>query len=191
VRTSSRIVRITENYLSVTATISLALVEVSGLTVNPEPEYPTGPFTIGVGGVVLDQDRVLLVKLTYGHKGWILPGGYVKSTETIGKAVKREVHEETGLEVEPRQVVAARSKADQGRCDIYVALLVKVLGGELKPDRKEISDLKYFSLNEMESRSDVPKLNTWIVRRALEKTAPRFTLSGYKPDPQQMYELWF
>lgn len=114
----------------------------------------------------------------------------MKSTETIGKAVKREVHEETGLEVEPTQVVAARSKSDQGRCDIYLALLVRVLGGELKPDHEEISDLKYFSLNEMESRSDVPKLNTWIARRALEKAAPRFSLSEYKPDPQQMYELW-
>jgi len=165
--------------------------EASDLAVNPEPEYPTGPFTIGVGGVVIDQERVLLVKLTYGHKGWILPGGYVKSTETIGRAIKREVREETGLEVEPAQIVAARSKADQGKCDIYVALLVKVLGGELTPDRDEISDLKYFTLNEMESRSDVPKLNTWIAKRALEKTAPRFSLSEYRPNPQQMYELWF
>jgi len=164
--------------------------EVTFMSANVEPEYPTGPFTIGVGGVVIDQEKVLLVKLTYGHKGWILPGGYVKSTETIGKAVKREVHEETGLDVEPTQIVAARSKADQGKCDIYVALLVKVLGGELKPDRDEISDLKYFTLNEMESRSDVPKLNTWIARRALEKTAPRFSLSGYMPNPQQLYELW-
>jgi len=161
------------------------------VSVTAEPEYPTGPFTIGVGGVVIDQEKVLLVKLTYGHKGWILPGGYVKSTETIGRAVKREVREETGLEVEPTQIVAARSKADQGRCDIYVALLVKVLGGELKPDRNEISDLKYFTLSEMESRSDVPKLNTWIVKRALEKTAPRFSLSEYAPNPQQLYELWF
>jgi len=161
------------------------------VSIGAEPEYPTGPFTIGVGGVVIDQEKVLLVKLTYGHKGWILPGGYVKSTETIGRAVKREVREETGLEVEPTQIVAARSKADQGRCDIYVALLVKVLGGELKPDRNEISDLKYFTLSEMESRSDVPKLNTWIVKRALEKTAPRFSLSEYAPNPQQLYELWF
>ena len=165
--------------------------EACDLAIDPEPEYPTGPFTIGVGGVVIDQERVLLVKLTYGHRGWILPGGYVKSTETIGRAIKREVREETGLEVEPTQIVAARSKADQGKCDIYVALLVKVLGGELTPDRDEISDLKYFTLNEMESRSDVPKLNTWIAKRALEKTAPRFSLSEYRPNPQQMYELWF
>jgi len=161
------------------------------LTANPEPEYPTGPFTIGVGGVVIDGSKVLLVKLTYGHKGWILPGGYVKSTETIGKAVKREVHEETGLLVEPTQILAARSKTDQGRSDIYVAFLVKVLGGELKPDRKEISDLRYFTLDEMVGRSDVPKLNTWIVRRALENPAPRLSLSEHRPDSQQLYELWF
>ena len=161
------------------------------MTVNSEPEYPPGPFTIGVGGVVIDQGRVLLVKLTYGHKGWILPGGYVKSTETIGRAVKREVREETGLEVEPMQIIAARSKSDQGRCDVYIALLVRILGGELKPDRREISDLRYFTLNEMESRSDVPKLNTWIAKRAFEETAPRFSLSEYRPNPQQLYELWF
>ena len=161
------------------------------MTRSPEPEYPTGPFTIGVGGVIVDRKRVLLVKLTYGHKGWILPGGYVKSTETIGQAVRRKVHEETGPDTEPTQIVSVRSKTEHGRCDIYVAFLVKVFGGELKPDRKEISDLKYFTLDEMETRSDVPKLNTWIVKRALERKSPRFSLSNHKPDTLQLYELWF
>jgi len=161
------------------------------LTANPEPEYPTGPFTIGVGGIVVQENKVLLVKLTYGHKGWILPGGYVKSTETITKAVTREVHEETGLEVEPTQIVSVRSRVNQGKCDIYVAFFVKVLGGQLEADHKEISDLRYFTVDEMEARDDVPKLNTWIARRALDKNAPRFTLSDYKPTPDQIYELWF
>lgn len=161
------------------------------MTNNPEPEYPTGPFTIGVGGVVIDREKVLLVKLTYGHKGWILPGGYVKSTETIGQAVKREVREETGLDVEPTQIVSVRSRTDQGKCDIYVAFLVKIMGGELKPDREEISDLKYFTLEEMKARSDVPKLNARIAKRALERDAPRFSLTEYRPDSQQPYELWF
>lgn len=161
------------------------------MTINPEPEYPTGPFTIGVGGVVIDRQKILLVKLTYGHKGWILPGGYVKSTETIGQAVKREVREETGLDVEPAQIVSVRSRTLERRCDIYVAFLVEIMGGELKPDRGEISDLRYFTLEEMEACSDVPKLNTWIAKRALERDAPRFSLTDYRPDPQQLYELWF
>ena len=160
------------------------------MTTSPEPEYPTGPFTIGVGGVVIEAGRVLLVKLTYGHKGWILPGGYVRSTETIGKAVRREVHEETGLDVEPTEVVCVRSRVNDGRCDIYVAFLVRVLRGELRPDREEISELRYFTLAEMEERKDVPKLNTWIARRVFQK-GPGFALSDYRLNPEQPYELWF
>ena len=157
---------------------------------SPEPEYPTGPFTIGVGGIVIENDKVLLVKLTYGHKGWILPGGYVKSTETIGKALRREVHEETGLYVEPSDLVAVRSRVNEGRSDVYLAFRVRVLGGKLQPDRKEISEIRYFTLTEMAERTDVPKLNTWIAHRALQG-GNHFALSNHKPNPQDPYELWF
>ena len=160
------------------------------MATTAEPEFPPGPFTIGVGGIIIASGRVLLVKLTYGHKGWILPGGYVKSTETIGQAVKREVREETGLQVEPLKLVSVRSRAESGKCDVYLAFLVKVLGGELKPDKAEISDVRYFTLGEMEARSDVPKLNTWIVRHVLNHDASGFSLSGDRPSPSQLYELW-
>ena len=162
----------------------------NALTDN-EAVHPTGSFTIGVGGVVFENNEALLVKLTYGHKGWVLPGGYVKSTETIGQAIKREVYEETGLEVQPTEIVAVRSRIIEDRSDIYVAFLVKVLGGKLQPDHAEISDIRYFPLAEMEKRDDVPKLNTWIVRRALQSGAPRFSLSDYNRNAQQSYELWF
>jgi ADP-ribose pyrophosphatase YjhB (NUDIX family) len=161
------------------------------LTSDLEPKYPTGPFTIGVGGVVIEDDKVLLVKLTYGTKGWILPGGYVKSTETIGRAIRREVYEETGLEVQPTQIVSVRSRVNQGKCDIYVAFLVSVLGGQIRADGEEVSDVRYFALTEMEAREDVPKINTWIVRRALQVSGPRFSLSDYNQNPDQLYELWF
>ena len=160
------------------------------MTMNPEPEYPPGPFTIGVGGVVIKDGKALLVKLTYGHKGWILPGGYVKSTETIGRAVRREVYEETGLEVQPSEIISVRSRVNQGKCDVYVAFLTKVTGGELRPDSEEVSDVKYFALSDMETREDVPRLNTLIVKRALERVAPRFSLSDYNQTPEQLYELW-
>jgi len=155
-----------------------------------ELDYPTGPFAIGVGGIVTHEEKVLLVKVAYGHRGWILPGGYVRPTETIGDAVRREVLEETGLVVEPLELVSVRSRITEGRNDLYATFLVKVVGGELKPDGKEILEARYFTLAEMEDRNDVPRLNTCIVRRLLEGQRPHFVLSSYKPAPSERYELW-
>jgi len=71
---------------------------------NPadQREFPTSP-RVGVGGVVIDRGRVLLVRR--GHaplKGeWSIPGGLVEVGETLKQAVAREVEEETGLLVKP------------------------------------------------------------------------------------------
>ena len=54
---------------------------------------------IGVGGIVIHDNKVLLVKLNYGraaNKFWLIPGGFLESGETLIEGVKREVYEETG-----------------------------------------------------------------------------------------------
>ena len=62
---------------------------------------------VGVGAVVVYQGRVLLVQR--GHeplKGkWSLPGGMLELGESLTQAVVREVHEETGLNVEAIELV--------------------------------------------------------------------------------------
>ena len=69
-------------------------------------EYPARPI-VGVGAVVLDGDRVLLVKRAHEPlKGeWSLPGGAVEVGETLEEAIRREVREETCLEVEVGPIV--------------------------------------------------------------------------------------
>ena len=70
-------------------------------------EYPTRPL-VGIGIVVLKPDAVLLVRRgrppALGQ--WSLPGGAQKLGETAEQAARRELSEETGLQVGPLHLVA-------------------------------------------------------------------------------------
>ena len=63
--------------------------------------YPTRPI-VGVGTVVMDSDRVLMIKRGKPPRrgSWSLPGGAQELGETIREAARREVREETGLQIE-------------------------------------------------------------------------------------------
>src|SRR6202011_3112819 len=54
---------------------------------------------LGAAAVIFDRDnRVLLVRHSYGRRGWELPGGGRKRKESLQQAVVREVREELGVE---------------------------------------------------------------------------------------------
>jgi ADP-ribose pyrophosphatase YjhB (NUDIX family) len=63
-------------------------------------EYPERPL-VGVGGVIIEGEQVLLVKrASEPLRGqWSLPGGLVETGERLAEAVRREMLEETGLHV--------------------------------------------------------------------------------------------
>lgn len=104
-----------------------------------ERTFPDRPW-LGVGGLVFQEDRVLLVKRGRepGLGQWSIPGGMVEVGETVQEAVQREIKEETGLQVEVLQLVEVFERIfpnDQGRIKYhYVVLdfLCQIIGGELK-----------------------------------------------------------
>jgi mutator protein MutT len=100
--------------------------------------YPSRPI-VGVGAVVLDGERVLLVRRGREPlKGlWSIPGGAVEVGETREEALSREVREETGLEIEigPLVAVLDRIRRDEaGKVEYHYVLVDYVcrpVGGAL------------------------------------------------------------
>ena len=58
------------------------------------------PRVVGVKCVLTHGDDVLLVRHTYGHRAWDLPGGTVRRREVPRAAAEREMHEELGCRIE-------------------------------------------------------------------------------------------
>jgi ADP-ribose pyrophosphatase YjhB (NUDIX family) len=101
-------------------------------------EFPDTPL-FGVGAVIIDDGRVLLIRRgSEPAKGqWSLPGGLLELGESLEAGVRREVREETGLEVEPLELVELMNRVlRQGsRVQYHYVIadyLCRVTGGELR-----------------------------------------------------------
>jgi len=97
-----------------------------------------------VDGVVVREGKVLLIRRAKEpFKGlWALPGGYLEEKEDIWQAVKREVWEETGTEVEPLFVVGVFSSPDRdprGVVSVAVACSFLKAAGEGSEEVEEVA----------------------------------------------------
>lgn len=70
----------------------------------PHCGQPIGRFPfplLTVDCIVRDEaGRVLLIERRFPPPGWALPGGFVDRGETVEQAVRREILEETGMQIE-------------------------------------------------------------------------------------------
>lgn len=111
-----------------------------------------GDFSLGVGGIVWQENKVLLVQRAQnpGKGNWAIPGGFVDQQERLSDAIIREVREETGLETEPISLIAVRDRPGN-KHDLYLIFLLRYLKGELHPQPEEVSDIGFFTLEECRS----------------------------------------
>jgi len=89
-----------------------------------------GAPVVGVGGVVVRDGLVLLARRGKPplHGRWVVPGGTVELGETLEEALVREMREETGIEVEPVEVLTVFDRIERdGASVVYHYVIVDYL----------------------------------------------------------------
>jgi len=127
-------------------------------------EYPESPI-IGVGGVVLLDDQVLLAKRARepGKGTWTLPGGMVELGESLEEALKREIMEELSLSIRIRGLVKLVDKIvrDQEQRIRYHYVIADYwaypLSGKVRPG-SDISDARYVPLKDVHALGLQPEV---------------------------------
>jgi 8-oxo-dGTP diphosphatase len=138
---------------------------------------PSAP-VVGVGGVVVGDGRVLLIRRGKPplQGRWVVPGGTVELGETLEEALVREMREETGLEVEPVELLTVFNRIDRdgdGVAYHYVIvdyLCRRVAGVAVAgSDALEVAWLRREDL----AAYDVPPKAVEVVEDALRRAAAR------------------
>lgn len=116
----------------------------------------------GIGGaVVRDDDRVLCVDVAYNERDWQTPGGAVEPGDSLAETARKEVREETGVDVELTGVLYTRlvhyDYDDPEPATLPMAVFTgRKAGGRARvPDRtipdgrEEIADVRWFQPDDL------------------------------------------
>ena len=103
------------------------------------------------GAVVIDGDRVLIIKQTAGHTAF--PKGHVEPGETEAETATREIREETGIEVEIDQSfrMTETFSPKSGVLKDVVYFIGRPVGGSICAQETEVESISWLSFDEARS----------------------------------------
>jgi ADP-ribose pyrophosphatase YjhB (NUDIX family) len=144
-------------------------------------EYPAAPM-VGIGIVLLRQDRVLLIKRGRPPAAgeWSLPGGAQELGETAEEAARRELLEETGLAVGALTLIAHVDSIhydEAGRVQYHYTILdfcCEYAGGEARAGG-DVSDVAWVHPKNFDA------YNLWAEARRVIAFAKARALYGLFP----------
>ncbi|HEV3512346.1 MAG TPA: NUDIX hydrolase [Candidatus Sulfotelmatobacter sp.] len=118
-------------------------------------EFPEFPL-VGVGAIIIRDDRVLLVKRAHPpiQGQWSIPGGVLEVGELVREAAIREAREETGLIVEPADLLGVYDRIlrnEEQRVQYHYVLidfLCRPVGGELRA-ASDAAEVRWFMREEL------------------------------------------
>jgi len=118
-------------------------------------EFPEAPL-VGVGAIIIEDSRVVLVKRAHPplQAEWSIPGGVLEVGELVREAAMREAREETGLAVEPGELLGVYDRvlrdADQRVQYHYVLIdfLCRRVAGDIVA-ASDAAEVRWFMWEEL------------------------------------------
>lgn len=104
--------------------------------------------TVGARALVIDDNRVLLVRHTYIN-GWYSIGGGVEKGESPLQAAKRELQEEVGIVATQEPVLLGVYHNTREKRDDYIAVYICKGFNKAATSSAEIAEEKWFALNQL------------------------------------------
>ena len=137
----------------------------------------TKNYIAGVGAIVFDEGRLLVIKdrISSGYK---LPGGHIDKNESIINAVKREVYEETGINIEFESIINIGHfrNGQFGESNLYIVCTAKALSKEISiNDSNEIKEARWMLPEDFLNSENVNNYNKSVVKAALSNKELKLT----------------
>jgi len=120
------------------------------------------PKSFGVKLVVENENKILMVRISYAHKKWTFPGGGVKKGETFEKAVIRELKEECGIKTQNVIEMGEYASDSNFKRNIVKCFYLSVDSNYVNIDNFEVTDSGWYDPKKLPIPEDcsfaVPKI---------------------------------
>ena len=127
------------------------------------------------------EQRVLLVRQAVGLRLWTLPGGKVKRGESLVKALRRELYEETGLRVEIGSLLGVLDRRDKDAITLLFAAVPNNSSIKVKQNNREIEGADFQP--SLPKKASPSAKYFWSARRGPVNKTPKIRASTHQFPP--------